>query len=82
MQEAIEYGLIDHVLESTRDLPLGLIPRKPAEPSGSQVRAAGPCLLACEGRINPVGCSLHLMYMPRPELSMYLSDYRGDTLSS
>lgn len=27
-QEAIEYGLIDQVLESTRDLPLGLIPQK------------------------------------------------------
>lgn len=31
IQEAIEYGLIDQVLESTSDLPLGLIPRKTEE---------------------------------------------------
>ncbi len=31
-EEAIEYGLIDQVLESTSDLPLGLIPRKQEEP--------------------------------------------------
>ena len=30
-QEAIEYGLIDHVLQSTQELPMGLIPTKPAE---------------------------------------------------
>jgi hypothetical protein len=30
-EEAIEYGLIDQVLESTRDLPMGLIPSKQPE---------------------------------------------------
>lgn len=28
-QEAIEYGLIDQVLTSTRDLPVGMIPTNP-----------------------------------------------------
>jgi hypothetical protein len=32
-QEAIEYGLIDQVLESTRELPLGLIPSKQQQES-------------------------------------------------
>lgn len=31
-EEAVEYGLIDQVLESTNDLPMGLIPTKKAEP--------------------------------------------------
>lgn len=31
LQEAIEYGLIDHVLTSTRELPMGLIPMKEPE---------------------------------------------------
>jgi hypothetical protein len=30
-QEAIEYGLIDQVLESTRELPVGLIPTAPKQ---------------------------------------------------
>lgn len=37
-QEAIEYGMIDQILESTRDLPLGLIPRRAPAEDDSPVR--------------------------------------------